>query len=232
MRSGKERDLLTEARYWLAETYYRLDRFQQADALFRQVARGPKTADFSVWSLHSSGWTALRLNDMSRARDTFAQFQAANPPELEAWARHGLGLANYALGRHDEAVAAWTALASRAGLAGADVSFWLGKRSGASGSTIGRSARSPSSCKADRTRCSNRAGRAWAGGAWRPSAIRRASRHFARTSRRRGATARSDRGSRRASRWRSSRPTPMPPGECCAASKASARRWSCRSRSG
>jgi len=54
VRRGKERDLLTEARYWLAETYYRLDRFQQADALFSQVARGPKTADFSVGGLQSS----------------------------------------------------------------------------------------------------------------------------------------------------------------------------------
>ena len=131
MRRGKERDLLTEARYWLAETYYRLDRFQQADALFRQVARGPRTADFTVWSLHSSGWTALRLNDMSRARDTFSQFQSATPAELEAWARHGLGLANYALGRHDDAVAAWTALAARAPASLArDVAFWLGEALG------------------------------------------------------------------------------------------------------
>ena len=131
VRSGKERDLLTEARYWLGETYYRLDKMQQADALFRQVARGPRTAEFTVWSLHSSGWTALRLNDMTRARDTFAQFASANPPELEAWARHGLGLANYALGRHEEAVAAWTALASHppASLA-RDVSFWLGEALG------------------------------------------------------------------------------------------------------
>jgi len=127
VRRGKERDLLTESRYWLAETYYRLDRIQQADALFRQVARGPRTAEFAVWSLHSSGWTALRLSDMNRARDTFAQFQSATPAELEAWARHGLGLANYALGRHDDAVAAWTALASRAPASLArDVSFWLG----------------------------------------------------------------------------------------------------------
>ncbi|MGH7305770.1 MAG: tetratricopeptide repeat protein, partial [Candidatus Rokuibacteriota bacterium] len=131
VRRGKERDLLTEARYWLAETYYRLDRFPQADALFRQVARGPRTAEFTVWSLHSSGWTALRVNDILRARDTFAQFQSATPAELEAWARHGLGLASYALGRHDDAVAAWTALAARppASLA-RDVSFWLGEALG------------------------------------------------------------------------------------------------------
>jgi tetratricopeptide (TPR) repeat protein len=131
VRRGKERDLLTEARYWLAETYYRLDRMQQADALFRQVARGPRSAEFTVWSLHSSGWTALRLNDMRRARDTFAQFQSATPPELEAWARHGLGLANYALGRHDDAVAAWTALAASAPASLArDVFFWLGEALG------------------------------------------------------------------------------------------------------
>jgi tetratricopeptide (TPR) repeat protein len=134
VRGGKERDLLTEARYWLAESYYRLDRFQQADALFRQVARGPRTAEFTVWSQHSSGWTALRLNDMNRARDTFAQFQSATPPELEAWARHGLGLANYSLGRQDDAVAAWTALASRAPASLArDVSFWLGEALGRTG---------------------------------------------------------------------------------------------------
>src|SRR5207249_3441284 len=36
-RKGTERELITEARYWLAETYYRLNRFQQADQLFRQV---------------------------------------------------------------------------------------------------------------------------------------------------------------------------------------------------
>ena len=134
VRRGKDRDLLTEARYWLAETYYRLDRFQPADTLFRQLARGPKTSEFAVWSLHSSGWTALRLNDMQRARDTFTQFASATPPQLEAWARHGLGLANYALGRHDDAVAAWTALASRVPTPLArDVSFWLGESLGRTG---------------------------------------------------------------------------------------------------
>ena len=132
VRRGSDRDLLTEARYWLGETYYRLDRFQQADTLFRQVARGPRTSEFAVWSMHSSGWTALRLNDMTRARDTFTQFLTSSPFALEAWTRHGLGLANYALGRHDDAVAAWTALVSR-GVPAAltrDVSFWLGEALG------------------------------------------------------------------------------------------------------
>lgn len=132
-RRGSERDLVTEARYWLGETYYRLDRVQQADALFRQVASGPKS-DFAVWSLHSSGWTALRLNQMTRARDTFAQFQTATPPALEAWARHGLGLADYGLGRHDEAVAAWSSLVNRAPASlSRDVTFWLGEALGRAG---------------------------------------------------------------------------------------------------
>ncbi len=179
--AGKERDLLTEARYWLAETYYRLDRFPQADALFRQVARGPRTADFTVWSLHSSGWTALRLNDMLRARDTFAQFQSATPPELEAWARHGLGLASYALGRHDDAVAAWTAArGAPARFAGAR-RLVLARRDARPRRAVrrGRSARSPSSSRGARIRCSSPAALAWAGGASRPSAIRRAWRRFA-----------------------------------------------------
>src|SRR4029434_6799979 len=132
-RRGTERDLVTEARYWLGETYYRLARAQQADTLFRQVASGPKS-DFAVWSSFSSGWTALRLNQATRARDTFAQFRAATPPELEAWSRHGLGLANYALGRHDEAVAAWSSLGNRAPASlSRDVTFWLGEALGRAG---------------------------------------------------------------------------------------------------
>jgi TolA-binding protein len=132
-RRGTERDLVTEARYWLGEAYYRLDRVQQADTLFRQVASGPKS-DFAAWSLFSSGWTALRLNQMTRARDTFVQFQTATPPELEAWARHGLGLANYGLGRHDEAVAAWSSLVNRAPASlSRDVTFWLGEALGRAG---------------------------------------------------------------------------------------------------
>src|SRR5205807_1881421 len=116
---------------------------------FRQVARGPRTADFTVWSLHSSGWTALRLSDMNRARDTFAQFQSATPAELEAWARHGLGLANYALGRPDDAVAAWTALAAPAPArpGGRQES---GRRGRDAPLTAGRAASDPHGAGADR----------------------------------------------------------------------------------
>src|SRR3989449_7993083 len=51
---------------------------------------------------------------------------------MEPWARHGLGLASYALGRYDEAVAAWEALRSRGapGSLARDVGFWLGEALG------------------------------------------------------------------------------------------------------
>src|SRR3990172_6753495 len=38
-RVGGERELVTEARYWLGETYYHLGRIEQADWLFRQVVQ-------------------------------------------------------------------------------------------------------------------------------------------------------------------------------------------------
>lgn len=134
VRSGLEKDLALEARYWLGETYWQLGRVEPADRLFRQVAQtAPKASNFALWATHSGGWTALRLGDAIRARDTFAQLLAgALPVALEPWARHGQALASYALGRHEEAVAAWETLRSKgapAVLARA-VGFWLGETLG------------------------------------------------------------------------------------------------------
>ena len=134
VRGGKERELLAEARYWLAETYDRLGRGEQADWLFRQVVQtSPRGSDWIVWSRHASGWTALRLGDFPRARDAFdALLTGPVPASLGPWARHGLALAEYALGRYDEALAGWTTLVSTgppAALA-RDVTFWLGEALG------------------------------------------------------------------------------------------------------
>jgi hypothetical protein len=130
VRGGTERDLLAEARYWHAETLERLGRPEQADWLFRQVVQASGgRGDWVVWSRHASGWTALRLRDWARARDTFAPLlAAAMPASIQPWARHGLGLAQYALGRYEDAFATWEALAA-AGPPPAlarDVAFWLG----------------------------------------------------------------------------------------------------------
>jgi len=134
VRSGSEKDLVLEARYWLGETYWQLGRVEPADRLFRQVVQtAPKASDFALWATHSGGWTALGLGDATRARDTFAQLlSGAVPVAMEPWARHGLALASYALGRHEEAVAAWETLRSRGApvvLARA-VGFWLGESLG------------------------------------------------------------------------------------------------------
>lgn len=132
-RPGAERDLLREARYWLGETYYRLNRIAEADWLFRQVGQDSPRQEWGVWAQHSSGWTALRIGDATRARDAFtAVLTGAVPSPIEPWARHGLGLANYALGRHQEAEQAW-ALALQRGtpvLLGRDVLFWHGEALG------------------------------------------------------------------------------------------------------
>src|SRR5438094_2922141 len=133
-RSGEEKDVVLEARYWLGETYWQLGRAESADRLFRQVVQtAPKASAFGLWATHSGGWTALRTGHAIRARDTFAQLLAgAVPAAMEPWARHGLGLASYALGRYDEAVAAWEALRSRGapGSLARDVGFWLGEALG------------------------------------------------------------------------------------------------------
>lgn len=132
VRGASERELIAEARYWLAETHYILGRPDQADPLFRQVAQDPRHS-LAVWALSSSGWTALRVGDSARARDVFARLAAApGPPVLEAWSRHGLGLSLYALARYEEAERAWAGLQARAVSTplARDVMFWHGETLG------------------------------------------------------------------------------------------------------
>jgi tetratricopeptide (TPR) repeat protein len=132
-RPGADRDLLHEARYWLGETYYRLNRVEEADWLFRQVGQQSPRQDFGVWAQHSSGWTALRVGDAARAREAFtAVLNGPVPAPIAPWARHGLGLANYALGRHPDAEQAWAQALQRGtpALLGRDILFWHGEALG------------------------------------------------------------------------------------------------------
>lgn len=134
---GGEPELLAEARYWLAEIYYRQGRIEQADWLFRQVAQAGRS-EWTVWSQHASGWTALRLGDAGRARDAFTRVLAGSvPAPIEGWVRHGLGLASYALGQHQEAERAWAPLLTRntAPALSRDVMFWHGETLGRLGQT-------------------------------------------------------------------------------------------------
>ena len=132
VRTGSERELIADARYWLAETLYVLGRPDQADGLFRQVAQEPAHA-FAVWALSGSGWTALRVGDAARARDVFARLTAAPvAAPLDAWSRHGQGLAFYALGRYEDAERVWADLIARRAppALARDVAFWHGESLG------------------------------------------------------------------------------------------------------
>jgi tetratricopeptide (TPR) repeat protein len=136
VRRSSEREVLREARYWLGETYWQLGRIEQADWLFRQVAQDSTRQDWGAWALHSSGWTALRLGQHARARDTFAQLLGGPmPAPLDAWGRHGLGLAHMALGNYEEAAQAWAALAQRPvpPAIARDVLFWYAEALGRKG---------------------------------------------------------------------------------------------------
>ena len=132
VKTGAERELIAEARYWLAETYYTLGRPDLADGLFRQVAQEPRQP-LAVWALSGNGWTALRVGDAARARDLFARLAGSPvPAPLDGWSRHGLGLALYALGRFEEAERAWADLRARAvpPPLSRDVLFWHGETLG------------------------------------------------------------------------------------------------------
>lgn len=133
VRAGTEREFLNEARYWLAETLFRLGRMEQADWLFRQVAQESPRGELGVFASHSSGWSALALGDGARARQTFTQLLAGPlPAPLDVWGRHGQALAEYALGRYDEAYQAWVSLASHPlpAALGRDILFWVGESAG------------------------------------------------------------------------------------------------------
>jgi len=140
VKKGTDPDLLREARYWQGEALWRLDRIEQADWLFRQVAQEAPRQDWGIWALHASGWTALRLREAARARDAFSTLVAGpTPAPLDAWGRHGLALSLYALGRWEQADKEWTQLESR-GVPPAlvrDVLFWHGDTLG----RIGQAAR-------------------------------------------------------------------------------------------
>jgi tetratricopeptide (TPR) repeat protein len=132
VKSGTERELIAEARYWLAETLYIVGRPDQADSLFRQVAQEPRQP-LAVWALAGSGWTALRMGDPVRARDVFARLASATlPTPLDGWSRHGLGLALYGVGRFEDAERAWSDLRTRAvpPALTRDLAFWYGETLG------------------------------------------------------------------------------------------------------
>jgi TolA-binding protein len=127
--AGSDKALAREARYWLAEALYRLDRIADADRLYAAVIRDSARDELEVVSVYSTGWTALRLGDWPRALLAFDTMLAqATPGPLSVSGRHGRGLALYSLARYDDARQNWEALLPR-GLGAAldrDIRLWLG----------------------------------------------------------------------------------------------------------
>ncbi|MGH7393203.1 MAG: tetratricopeptide repeat protein, partial [Candidatus Rokuibacteriota bacterium] len=128
-RPGPEPDVVAEARYWHAETLYRLGQFERADWLFRQVVTDPARTGLGPWARFGGGFTALRLGDAVRAEDAFRRvLGAVHPVALDGWARHGLALALYAQRRWKDAEKTWADATARRLPAGLerDVLFWHG----------------------------------------------------------------------------------------------------------
>jgi tetratricopeptide (TPR) repeat protein len=137
-----EADVAREARYWLGESYLRLRRVEQADWAFRQAAGDAPRQEYELWAAHASGWTALQLGDLARARDTFKKLAGGIAPvQIDLWTRHGLALALYGLGDYAGARDVWADLNRRVPQELArEVAFWYGDTLGRLGDYAGAQA--------------------------------------------------------------------------------------------
>lgn len=133
VKTSNDRETTIESRYWLGETLVRLGRAEQADFIFRQAAGERPMLEHEVWAAHAGAWTALHVGDAARARDAFTRLLAgAVPAPIASWVRHGLALAQYAVGQYTEADRLWAELERRgipAPLA-RDIQFWQGETRG------------------------------------------------------------------------------------------------------
>ncbi len=129
VKNADDRQTRVQSRYWLGESLLRLDKLSEADWAFRQGIGEAVGLEYQIWSGHAAGWMALRLRDPARAYDSFTKVLAgAVPSTIDGWARHGLALSLYGLGRYAEAEKVWADLTAR-GLPPAlarDVLFWHG----------------------------------------------------------------------------------------------------------
>ncbi len=134
LRKGPSRYDARRARYWLAETYYRLNRFVDADRLFAAVYQETPGDPLKPHALLSGGWTALQLGNATRALDAFedALRSATSAPEsVLASARRGQALALSTLGRHEEARQVWSGLVtSPVQPTAREAQFWLAESLG------------------------------------------------------------------------------------------------------
>jgi tetratricopeptide (TPR) repeat protein len=138
LRSGGDREVMAEARYWFGEVLYRLGDFGRADWALQQALKDLAVPEYGPWALHTSGWTSLRLGDFRRAETNFqALLGKPQPVPLDTWGRHGLALALYGQARWEDAEKAWSALLGRRVpvVLERDIAFWHGESLARTGHT-------------------------------------------------------------------------------------------------
>jgi TolA-binding protein len=129
LAKGGDREVLREARYWVAETSLRLGRRDTVATHLDMVAKDDPRGELGAYATHSLGWVVLERGDAQRALDIFQGFlRGSVPPALVPTARHGRALALHALKRYPEARDEWAALLnlSLPRPLAAEASFWLG----------------------------------------------------------------------------------------------------------
>src|SRR5439155_164609 len=89
VRKGTDRELLREARYWLGETLWRLDRTERAETMLRQFTQGGAHPLFPAGVLRL-GWWALAAG---HAPEAVAAFRAYSGSAEAEWAAAGLAQA-------------------------------------------------------------------------------------------------------------------------------------------
>jgi len=128
-RSGSDRAVLREGRYWLGETLLRLGRYEPAERNFLLVAQEGPADEFRAYATYGLGWVALKLNDPARALGRFDEVRRGAPiVALAPFVTHGRAIALYGLGRFEEAREAWQGLVklSIPRPLALEVAFWLG----------------------------------------------------------------------------------------------------------
>ena len=144
VQKSTDREIVREARYWLAETLIRLRRADSAEPHLAAVVQDDPRSELGFYAARTLGFLLLERGEAARALATFDPLlRAGAPPEMIPSARHGRALALYGLRRYTEARDEWIALLnlSLPRPVATDATFWLGETLGRLGDAPGAVAR-------------------------------------------------------------------------------------------
>jgi len=144
VQKSSDREVVREARYWLAETLIRLGRSGAAEQHLALVARDDPSGEYGAHAAHTLGWLLLERGEAATALTTFeTQMRSGAPPDLIPTLRHGRALSLYGLGRFADAREEWRALLGQSipRPLVTEASFWLGDTLGRLGDAKGAAER-------------------------------------------------------------------------------------------